>query len=131
MAGTGNQIGKRIADIRKKMRFTQMGLALELGVSPQAVSKWERGENDPSIEMIVKMSDVLRTTTDHIICNDGADGEGDAVSLKISFKDLMYLIHDMDPEEVGLSKQPFHTLEGVQNGLRIPIQFIQDERVCR
>lgn len=37
------QIGIRIAALRKKAGWSQQTLAEKLGVSPQAVSKWESG----------------------------------------------------------------------------------------
>ncbi|MBQ6268064.1 MAG: helix-turn-helix transcriptional regulator [Clostridia bacterium] len=36
-------VGKRIADRRKELGLTQEQLAEKIGVSPQAVSKWENG----------------------------------------------------------------------------------------
>lgn len=36
-------LGKRIADLRKNQNMTQEELSEKLGVSPQAVSKWETG----------------------------------------------------------------------------------------
>ncbi|XMB85812.1 helix-turn-helix transcriptional regulator [Mycoplasmatota bacterium WC44] len=41
------RIGNYIAKKRKKREFTQEQLGEKLGVSYQAVSKWERGENLP------------------------------------------------------------------------------------
>ena len=35
-------LGSRIAELRRKKNMTQEELAAELGVTPQAVSKWER-----------------------------------------------------------------------------------------
>ena len=37
------QIGKNIAVLRKSNGYTQEALAEKLGISPQAVSKWETG----------------------------------------------------------------------------------------
>ena len=37
------QIGKNIAGFRKKYHYTQDSLAEKLGISSQAVSKWENG----------------------------------------------------------------------------------------
>jgi len=38
-----NDIGAKIAQSRKSLGMTQEELAEKLGVSPQAVSKWENG----------------------------------------------------------------------------------------
>lgn len=37
------QIGENISRLRKEQNMTQDEFALRLGVTPQAVSKWERG----------------------------------------------------------------------------------------
>ena len=38
-----NQIGSRILSRRKQLRMTQEELANRLGITPEALSKWERG----------------------------------------------------------------------------------------
>ena len=42
----------KIVDLRKQKRVTQAEMANAVGTSPQAVSKWERGQNYPDIELI-------------------------------------------------------------------------------
>ena len=37
------QLGSRIAERRRARGLTQGQVAIQMGVSPQAVSKWERG----------------------------------------------------------------------------------------
>lgn len=53
-----NQIhfGKRIALFRRKMNLSQSELSERLGVTPQAVSKWECGAALPSIEILLELS---------------------------------------------------------------------------
>ena len=50
------KIGKFIKDIRKKNNLTQKELAEKLGVTYQAVSKWENGKNIPDISLIKQIS---------------------------------------------------------------------------
>ncbi|MDI9486704.1 MAG: helix-turn-helix transcriptional regulator [Bacillota bacterium] len=52
-------IGKQIAKGRKDKGLSQAGLAMMLNVTPQAVSKWERGESLPDIFMLAKISDIF------------------------------------------------------------------------
>ena len=40
-----SRIGDNIASMRRNAGLTQEGLAFQLGISAQAVSKWERGDS--------------------------------------------------------------------------------------
>lgn len=52
-------IGRQIANVRKERGMSQLELAEMLFVTPQAVSKWERGESLPDIFMLAKISDIF------------------------------------------------------------------------
>lgn len=58
------RIGEKIAKYRKKSGVTQNILAEYLGVTPQAVSKWEMGESAPDIYLIPKMASFFDISTD-------------------------------------------------------------------
>ena len=49
------RIGKLIKEIRKDNNLTQKDLAKKLGVTYQAVSKWETGKNIPDIAILKKL----------------------------------------------------------------------------
>ena len=59
-----NCISENIRKYRKIKGFTQEELALELGVTPQAVSRWEAGAGMPDISLIVPIAQNLGVTTD-------------------------------------------------------------------
>ena len=52
-------IGEKIAAARKARKMTQDDLAWKMGVSVQAVSKWENNLNEPDKDRLVKLSEVL------------------------------------------------------------------------
>lgn len=62
-----NSIGKRIADLRKYNGLTQMQLAEKLHISDKAVSKWESGGGDPSIELLCSLADIFNCSIDYIV----------------------------------------------------------------
>ena len=62
-----NTIGDRIVNLRKQKGLTQVGLAEILKISDKAVSKWESNKGDPSLEMIVLLSNFFNCTTDYLI----------------------------------------------------------------
>lgn len=53
-------VGKRICEQRKKLGLTQEQLAETIGVTSQAVSKWENGHNLPDIDNLLIIADVLK-----------------------------------------------------------------------
>ena len=60
-------IGTRIAARRKELKMTQEDLAVKLGVSAQAVSKWENDASCPDISLLPQMVKVLDITTDELL----------------------------------------------------------------
>ena len=61
------KIGEQIAVLRKSKGLTQNELGERLGVSFQAVSKWERSETLPDITVLPDLAKVLETTVDFIL----------------------------------------------------------------
>ncbi len=60
-------IGFQIQSLRKLKGYTQNQLGDLVGVSFQAVSKWERGETLPDIGTLVSLAEVLNTTVDNLL----------------------------------------------------------------
>ncbi|MCL2461807.1 MAG: helix-turn-helix domain-containing protein, partial [Defluviitaleaceae bacterium] len=74
--------GEQIAVYRKKMKYTQEELAEKLGVSSQAVSKWENGNAMPEVALLAELSETLACSIDSLltpmpceICQGGFDYE--------------------------------------------------------
>ena len=63
-----SSLGSRIAELRRKKNMTQEDLANALGVTPQAVSKWENDLSCPDIALLPQLFDV---TTDELLGNTG------------------------------------------------------------
>lgn len=57
----------RINLLRKKMGLSQEELANKIGVSRQAVSKWESGQSMPDLDKIIALSDLFGVSTDYIL----------------------------------------------------------------
>ena len=53
--------------LRKKNRITQRNLADALHISQTSVSKYERGESEPDLEMDIKMADFFGVTIDEFV----------------------------------------------------------------
>ena len=62
-----NNFGANIKTFRKNKGFTQEELAGMLGVTPQAVSRWESEAGLPDVSMIVPIAQALNITTDALL----------------------------------------------------------------
>jgi len=60
-------LGKRIGMYRKEKGLKQDELAEMLGVSPQAVSKWENDQTCPDISLLPQLSKILGVTVDELL----------------------------------------------------------------
>ena len=73
--------GENLQLIRKKNQLSQEGLAEMLGVSRQAVSKWELGEGYPEVDKLLLLSKKLNVSLDSLLGGENtaaASGEGKA-----------------------------------------------------
>ena len=56
-----------LKNLRRERRMTQKSLAKVFNISQTSVSKYERGESEPDLEMIIKMSDFFGVTIDEFV----------------------------------------------------------------
>lgn len=62
----GIKAGKRIRELRTQKGLTQEALALELGISRQAVAKWEAGQAAPSTANLVALAHLLNVPLEEL-----------------------------------------------------------------
>ena len=67
--------GKRLRELRMQHSLSQEALAQKLGVTAQAVSKWENGKSYPDFPIIVPMAQLFRVSTDQLMGNEGIRGD--------------------------------------------------------
>ena len=60
-------IGSRIKTLRTQRRLTQGQLALALGVTPQAVSRWELEHSYPDLELLPVIAEYFSVSTDFLL----------------------------------------------------------------
>lgn len=63
-------LADKIIEMRKKSGWSQEELAEQLGVSRQAVSKWEGAQSVPDLERILAMSRLFGVSTDYLLKDD-------------------------------------------------------------
>lgn len=73
------QLGGRISACRQNRNMTQEELAYRLGITPQALSKWERGVGLPDVSMLVDLCRLLEVGADYLLGiqarNGGSEGD--------------------------------------------------------
>ena len=83
-------LADKIINLRKKAGISQEELAYQLGVSRQAVSKWEGAQSIPDINKIIDMSALFGVSTDYL--------------LKDEIEDVEYIQEDENTENTALRK---------------------------
>ena len=67
MKNVKDTFAKNLIALRKNRKLTQSDLANKLNYSDKAISKWERGESVPDIEMIYQLSKFYGVTVDAML----------------------------------------------------------------
>ncbi len=63
-------LAENLKNLRKQKNMTQEEVAGILNISPQSVSKWERGDTFPDITLLPALADLYRTSVDALIGMD-------------------------------------------------------------
>ncbi|MCM1025228.1 MAG: FHIPEP family type III secretion protein [Roseburia sp.] len=99
--------GGRLAESRRRHGLTQEELAGRLGVTPQALSKWERGSSFPDLGMLAEICGQLGTGADYLlgIAGGGITEDGDQ---KAQGEILKFLRGSLNPLQllIGLELVP-------------------------
>ncbi|MCM8710845.1 DUF5680 domain-containing protein [Clostridium sp. SYSU_GA19001] len=81
--------------IRKERGLSQEGLAEVIGVSRQAVAKWELGQSYPDIDKLIQLSNMFKISIDKLVkdCEEGCStSEKDSKQLAIDNEIINFLI---------------------------------------
>ena len=70
-----DKIGKFIAQIRKEKKLTQEDLATKLGITKNAVSKWERGISMMDMSLLIPVCDILDISITELLNGERIDNE--------------------------------------------------------
>ena len=57
----------RLSEIRRKKRISQLKMALDLNVSQNTISRYETGDREPDLGMLVRLADYLQVSLDYLL----------------------------------------------------------------
>ena len=69
------QFADRLVALRREQGWSQEELALRLGVSRQAVSKWERAESSPDTDNLIALAQLYGISLDELLLHAPEEGE--------------------------------------------------------
>lgn len=75
-------IGKNLRKARLERRLTQEALGVKLGIAPQTISKWERGESLPDAVLLPKLTEILGISLDRLFDQKAASFEDATAAVK-------------------------------------------------
>lgn len=141
------EIANRLVEMRKKNNLSQEELAAKLGLSRQAVSKWERAEASPDTDNLICLAKIYNMSLDQLLHTDEelkdivdqkAEKEKESQEAPASKKDYVHIgrdgIHVISKgEEVHISGRGINVKDGKQdvniglNGIHIGNSKIENK----
>ncbi len=84
--------GERIKELRQNKDYTQKQLADKLFVTDKTISSWEANRTEPSLDMIIKLSEILECNISYLMYgSNNQDNIEMEVKIKLSQEDYNYL----------------------------------------
>ena len=126
-----NRFAENLKAYRKAEKLSQGALAELLKLSPQSISKWERGESYPDIEKLVALSDIFKVSVDCLVGHSNehkkimiaVDGGGTKTEFIMFSEDGVILEHlklgGCNPNSVGIEASVEILCRGIDTFLNI------------
>lgn len=120
-----NTMGEKIAELRKSKSMTQEELAARIGVSPQAISRWENSATMPDIMLLPVIANILDITIDELFSTDKAteiNGQDFDLAPKNAYMSVLNVLckafKQSSEYKAERLMQEFKDRRGVQAGIR-------------
>ena len=101
----GEVLCRKIVELRKKVGLTQEQLADKLGITFQAVSKWENSQSCPDIILLPRLAEIFHVSVDELFGKEsdsrGKENTDDYCGRKLPWEDdgklraVLYIGHDL------------------------------------
>lgn len=113
-------LGVRIAELRKRKGYTQEEFSDMLGVSPQAVSKWENDLSCPDIMLIPQIASIFEITTDELLTGKVPETE-----------EVKETVHIQPPADISKLKLRIQVLHPSKKPVNISLPLLLVKKVAR
>ena len=126
-------VGQKIRVLREKHGLKQVNLANALQVSPQAVSKWERGANYPDVNVLIRIAHLFDVSVDYLLgVTDRETGVFEATVFCSAITHFARRSISMDSKELAdYANMIFYPLtESVLTFDGIPVKYVGDGFLC-
>lgn len=90
--------GQRLAALRKEKGLTQSDIADKVGITAQAVSKWENDQASPDIDILIKLSEIFDISLDELL---GKEKASVSLNEKPTKKDINKMVLKISVNEVN------------------------------
>lgn len=140
---TNLELGRRISSYRQNKNMTQEELANRIGVTPQALSKWERNQSLPDVSLLISLCKVLEIRADCLLGTD-AQSITESTDKDTEDKILHHLRSCLPPLELifsvslvpAFSNNYVKDFEDVRTrlakeGILMPLVWIRDEEMLK
>lgn len=99
------EIGNKIANLRKKQELTQQELARKLFVTDKTISSWESGRTEPSLEMLMKLSEILDCSISYLLYGDVSSQDIETeIKIKLSKEEYQKLEKELEKRATFLKE---------------------------
>jgi transcriptional regulator with XRE-family HTH domain len=127
------EIGQKIRALREKHGLKQINLANALQVSPQAVSKWERGAASPETALLIKIARLFDVSTDYLLgITDFESGVFEATVFCSGITHFERRSISMNSKELAdyANVLFYHLTESVLKFDGVPVKYVGDGFLC-
>ena len=115
----------RLQAERRKNGLTQEGLAEAMGVSRQAVSKWEQGEGYPEVEKLLALADKFGVSLDYLMDRAPLEKAPVDSSADAAAADIVSYVPEQSSDPLNFDGDPEHeTPETKRNRLLLAIALV-------
>ena len=121
--------GQKLNYLRKNAGLTQEDVAQHLGISPQAVSKWENDLSCPDIMLLPEIAKLYEKTVDALL-SDGDFAEAEAVEEKETTEEKEEIpAEEKQPEPVETETESKKNLDNSNLFLKVKVLSQQGDKV--